>query len=199
MNESTAIKRRRRAKSLAKSCVIIFAEMEWAKLKTKTSVEEYFKGEEFSQIKHEYINGEVYAMAGASDRHHRICANLFIKLDSHLAQSRCEAFMAEMKLKADEKTFYYPDVFVSCDKIKPSAFYREEPILVVEVVSPSTRQTDRREKLRVYQHIPSVQEYIIIEQDKIQVEIHRRQPDGRWITYFYNQNDLDEQINFSIG
>jgi len=167
-----------------------------AKLKTKIGLEEYLKGEEFSPIKHEYIHGEVYAMAGASDRHHRICANVFIKLDSHLAESKCEAFMAEMKLKADEKTFYYPDVFVSCDKAIKSAFFREEPVLIVEVVSPSTRQTDRREKLRVYQQIPTVREYVIIEQDKMLVEIHRRQPDGRWITYFYNEGDLDEQIEF---
>lgn len=167
-----------------------------AKLKTKISVKDYLEGENFSEIKHEFLNGEVYAMAGASDRHHRICANVFIKLDSHLAESKCEAFMAEMKLKADEKTFYYPDVFVSCDKAIKSAFFREEPILIVEVVSPSTRQTDHREKLRVYQQIPTVQEYVIIEQDRMLVELHRRQPDGRWITYFYNESDLDEILEF---
>lgn len=167
-----------------------------AKLKTKISLEDYLEGEQISQIKHEYINGEVYAMAGASDRHHRICANVFIKLDAHLAESKCEAFMAEMKLKADEKTFYYPDVFVSCDKPIKSAFFREEPILIIEVVSPSTRQTDRREKLCVYQQIPTVREYVIIEQDKMIIELHRRQPDGRWITYFYNEGDLDEILEF---
>jgi len=167
-----------------------------AKLKTKTSVEDYLEGEKISQIRYEFVDGEIYAMAGASDTHHRISANLFIKLDAHLANSRCEAFMAEMKLRADEKTFYYPDVFVSCDKIKKSKFYREEPILIIEVVSPSTSQTDRREKLRAYQQIPSVQEYVVVEQEKIHIELHRRQPDGRWITYFYNENDMDEEIEF---
>lgn len=167
-----------------------------AKLKTKISVENYLEGEEFGQLKHEYVHGEVYAMAGASDRHHRISANIFIKLDARLAKSNCEAFMAEMKLRADANTFYYPDVFVSCDQTRPSAFYREEPVLIVEVVSPSTRQTDRREKLRSYQQIPTVREYVIIEQDKIHLEIHRRQPDGNWITYFYNETDLDERIEF---
>ena len=167
-----------------------------AKLKTKISIEDYLEGENFSEIKHEFINGEVYAMAGASDRHYRIEMNIATKLDAHLAQSKFEAFMAEMKLKADEKTFYYPDVFVSCDKVIKSSFYREEPILIIEVVSPSTRQIDRREKLRVYQQIPAVQEYVIIEQDKMLIELHRRQPDGRWITYFYNEGDLEEQIEF---
>ena len=166
------------------------------KLKTKISVEDYLEGEEISQVRYEFVEGEVYAMAGASDKHHRIGANFFIRLDSHLGNSKCEAFMAEMKLRADEKTFYYPDVFVACDKVKKSKFYREEPILIIEVVSPSTRQTDRREKLRAYQQIPSVQEYAIVEQDKIHIELHRRQPDGRWITYFYNENDMDEEIEF---
>lgn len=166
------------------------------KLKTKIGVTEYLEGELISQTKHEFVDGEVYAMAGASDRHHRICANLFIKLDSHLASSKCEAFMTEMKLKTDEKTFYYPDVFVSCDKVKASAYYREEPVLVVEVVSPSTRDIDRREKLRAYQMVSSVHEYVVVEQDRTLIEIHRRQPDGRWITYFYNEGDFDETLRF---
>ena len=165
-----------------------------AKLKTKISIEEYLEGEQTRQTKHEFIGGEVYAMAVASERHHRICANLFIKLDSHLANSKCNAFITDMKLKADEKTFYYPDVFVDCGKNPESEYYREEPILIIEVAPPSTHQTDRREKLRAYQQIPGVHEYAIVEQDKIYLELHRRQADGRWITYFYN--DEDEKFTF---
>ena len=71
--------------------------------------------------------------------------------------------MVDMKLRANEDTFYYPDVFVSCDQSPKSSFYREEPILNIEVVSPSTRQTDRCEKLRAYQQIPTVQEYVFVE------------------------------------
>lgn len=170
------------------------------KLKTKISIEDYLEGEKISSVKHEYVNGEVYAMAGASDKHHRICANIFTKLDSHLEKSECETFITDMKLKVSENTFYYPDVFVACDKSPVSSYFREEPILIIEVVSPSTRQTDRREKLNFYQQIPSVQEYVIIEQDKIYLEIHRRQPNGTWITYFYNHDDDDEIIDFqSVG
>jgi len=170
------------------------------KLKTKISVEDYIEGEKISQIKHEYIAGEVYAMAGASDKHYRISINIVKKLDSHLENSEGEAFMAEMKLKVNEDTFYYPDVFVACDKPAKSAYQREEPILIIEVTSPSTRQIDRREKLRAYQQMASVQEYVIIEQDKVHIELHRRQTDGRWITYFYNTGDFDEQIEFeSVG
>lgn len=163
--------------------------MALAKLKTKINVDDYLEGEKVSRTKHEYLNGEVYAMAGASEKHHRICLNLIKKLDSHLENSACDAFITDMKLKVDESTFYYPDVFVACDKNPESEYYREEPILIIEVISPSTRQTDRREKLRAYQQIPSVQEYMIIEQEKIYIELHRRQPDGRWITYFFNDDE----------
>lgn len=167
-----------------------------AKLKTKISIEDYLEDEKISQDKYEYIDGEVYQMAGASDKHSIITGNLFGNLWNHLRDSRCQPFAENMKLRADSEVFYYPDVMVVCNEVPESEYYRKEPVLIIEVISPSTRQTDRREKLRVYQQIPSVQEYIIVEQDKIHIEIHRRQPDARWITYFYNEGDLDEIIEF---
>lgn len=166
------------------------------KLKTKLSIEDYLEGEKESKFRHEYIDGEVYQMAGASDKHHRISLNLTKLLDNHLDDSECETFMTDMKFKVDKTTFYYPDVFVTCEGNPESAFYREKPILIIEVLSPSTRQTDKREKLRVYQQLSTVQEYVIVEQDKIKVEIHRRQTDGRWITYYYDKSDHDETIEF---
>lgn len=170
------------------------------KLKTKISADEYLERELVRQTRHEFVGGEVYAMAGASDRHHRICLNLITKLDTHLDGSECEAFVTEIKLKVNEETFYYPDVFVACDKNPESPFYREHPSLIIEVSSPSTRQIDRREKLRAYQQIADVLEYAVIEQDKLHIELHRRQPNGNWITYFYNDNDLDVDIEFqSVG
>lgn len=168
--------------------------MRLAKLKIKTSIEDYLEGEHISQTRHEFIDGEVYQMAGASERHHRIAFNLATKLDLDLDNSKCNTFFAEMKLNADEKTFYHPDVFVTCDKNSDSEYYREESVLIIEVTSPSTHQTDRRKKLRAYQQIPSVYEYAIVEQDKIYLELHPRQPDDRWITYFYN--DADEEFSF---
>ncbi|MGD9560695.1 MAG: Uma2 family endonuclease [Pyrinomonadaceae bacterium] len=171
-----------------------------AKVKTKVSVEEYLEGEKVSRVKHEYVNGEVYAMAGVSDRHNRICLNLSMLLDSHLEGSECDVFVVDVKLKVSESLYYYPDVFVACDKAPESEYFRTAPVLVVEVVSPSTRQIDRREKLLAYQQVPSVLEYLIVEQDKMHIELHRRQPNGTWITYFYNDNDLDVEIEFeSVG
>lgn len=171
-----------------------------AKLKTKINVADYLSAEMVSREKHEFVNGEVYAMAGAGDRHHRIALNLITALDKHVKESDCEAFITDMKLKVNQNTFYYPDVFVACDESPESAYYRTTPVLVIEVLSPSTRQIDRREKLLAYQQVPSVLEYIIVEQEKIHIELHRRQPNGSWITYFYNKSDRDVDIEFqSVG
>ncbi|MEJ7849195.1 MAG: Uma2 family endonuclease [Pyrinomonadaceae bacterium] len=171
-----------------------------AKLKTKRSVEDYLDGEKDAAVRHEFVDGEVYSMAGASDRHHRICLNLITKLDVHLDGSECDAFITDIKLKVNENTFYYPDIFVACDKNPKSPFYREEPTLIIEVASPSTWQIDRREKLRAYQQMSGVVEYIVIEQTKMHIELLRRQPNGSWITYFYNDNDQDVEIEFqSVG
>ena len=160
-----------------------------AKLKTKISVEEYLKGEEISAIRHEFVDGEVYAMAGASQNHNRICGNIFNALSNRLQNSPSEPYIEDIKVRAAEDVFYYPDVLATCEGNFKNPYYCEEPVLIVEVTSPSTGQIDRREKLRAYQQIPSVHEYTIVEQEKIAVEIHRRQPDGRWITYFFSHTD----------
>ena len=166
-----------------------------AKLKTKTSVEDYLTGEEISPVRYEYVYGEVYAMAGTSDNHNRIVGNLYAALLNHLRNSPCEPFMSDIKVRVSPHVYYYPDVLVACEQNSESPYFRNEPILIVEVISPSTQEIDRREKLLFYQQMPSVQEYVVVEQRKMLVEIHRRQPDGRWITYYFNQ-DADEEVAF---
>jgi len=102
-----------------------------AKLKTKISIKDYLEGEKDSQIRYEFVNGEVYAMAGASDNHNRITGNLFAEIYNKLRDSKCEPFTRDMKLRADEETFYYPDVFVAYDENPVNSYYREEPILII--------------------------------------------------------------------
>lgn len=175
--------------------------MALTKLKKKIGVDEYLESEMSGDIKHEYIYGEVYAMAGTSDRHNRIAINIGSKIDNHVGDSECETFIESVKLKADAQTFYYPDVMVACDRSPESAYYREEPILIVEILSPSTERTDRNEKLTVYKNISTLREYVIVWQEKIQVEIHRRQPDGNWLTFVYDENDIEielQPINLQI-
>lgn len=166
-----------------------------AKTKRIVGIDEYIEGEELSEIRYEYIYGEVYAMAGASDTHNVIVGNIFGNLWTHLRNAKCQGFSENMKLKADQATFYYPDVMVACDEKPKSTFYREEPILLVEVLSPSTERTDRHEKLTVYKNIPSLQEYLIVWQDKIYIEIHRRQADNSWQTESYDEIDDSVKLN----
>jgi Uma2 family endonuclease len=166
-----------------------------AKLKTKISVEDYLAGEEISPVKYEFVYGEVYAMAGTSDNHNRIVGSIYAALLNHLRNSSCEPFMGDIKVRVSPHVYYYPDVLVSCEENPESPYFRNEPILIVEVISPSTQEIDRREKLLFYQQMPSVREYVVVEQQKMHVEIHRRQTDGRWITYYFNQN-ADEEVEF---
>lgn len=166
-----------------------------AKLKTKVSVEDYLEGERISPVKHEYVYGEVYAVAGTSDNHNLIAGSIYASLFNHLRDSSCNPFFGDIKVRVSPNVYYYPDVLVSCEQKPENPYFRNEPILIVEVISPSTKEIDRREKLLFYQQMPSVQEYVVVEQEKMLVEIHRRQADGRWITYYFNQ-DIDEEVEF---
>lgn len=159
------------------------------KLKTKLNVEDYLEGEKVSPVKHEYVDGEVFAVAGATVQHNIIAGGLYAKLLNKLADSDCQPFISEVKVRTSDKTFYYPDVMVCREDFKPNSLVCENPILIIEVASPSTEKTDRREKSLFYRQMPSMQEYAIVEQNRMAVEIHRRQPDGRWITYYFNESD----------
>ncbi len=166
-----------------------------AKLKTKIGVEEYLESERVSPVKREYVYGEVYAMAGTSANHNRIAVNITTALANRLRDSPCEPFFGDIKVRVNPNVYYYPDVLVSCEETPENPYFCNEPILIVEVLSPSTKEIDRREKLLFYQQMPSVQEYAVVEQEKMHVEIHRRQPNGTWITYYFNQN-ADEEVEF---
>lgn len=172
-----------------------------AKLRTKIDVEEYLRGEEFGDLRHEFLDGEVYAMSGASQNYNRIIRNLLTSLSNHLRNSTCEPYTENLKVRVSAEVFYYPDIIVTCEGDFRNPLYAEQPVLIVEVISPSTAQIDRREKLRAYQQMPSVHEYVVIEQDSISVEIHRRQPDGRWITYFFTRHETEftlESVDLTV-
>lgn len=165
------------------------------KLKTKTSVEDYLEGEKISPVRHEYVEGEVYAMAGTSNNHSRIAINITTALSNHLRNSPCEPFAGDTKVRAAINVFYYPDVLVSCEETEEDSYFRNNPILIIEVTSPSTEHIDRREKLFAYQRIASVQEYAVIDQHRMNLELHRRQPNGSWITYYFTE--LDDVVEFA--
>lgn len=159
------------------------------KLKTKISVDDYLKAEEISPVKHEFVEGEVYAMAGTSDNHNRIAGELYSRLLEHLRDSDCEPFFGEIKVQATKNVYYYPDILVSCEQDTENSYFRNSPVLIVEITSKSTASIDRREKLLFYLQMPSVREYVVVDQFRMSVEVHRRQPNGAWITYYFNERD----------
>ena len=141
------------------------------------SVEEYIEGEQHSEVRHEFIGGLVYAMAGASDEHNAICLNLASALLAHLRGKSCRVFMVDSKVRllADaDDIFYYPDLMVACDPRDKDRFFKRFPRVLVEVLSESTERIDRREKFLSYTQIETLEEYILVAQDKMEVTLYRR-------------------------
>jgi Uma2 family endonuclease len=165
------------------------------KLKLKTTVAEYLKREKISPVRHEYVDGEVHAMAGTSDNHARITVNITTALSIHLRDSPCEPFSGDIKVRVSSKVYYYPDILVSCEEEPENAYFRNKPVLIVEVTSRSTKHIDRREKLLFYLQMKSLREYVIVDQDRINVEVHRRREDGTWITYYFDEPE--ETVEFA--
>lgn len=162
------------------------------------SIEDYLEGEKDSPVRHEYIDGVVYAMAGASDRHNRIAGNLYNRLDNHLDDDPCEPFISDMKVWANETVFYYPDVVVACDGLNADPYYRKQPRLIVEVASPSTEHIDRSEKLLAYKQIKSLKEYVIVSQDAVRIDVYRRRRGDRW--QWEVLTDMSEELRLdSVG
>lgn len=157
-------------------------------------VDDYLQSELEREIKHELINGSVFSMAGASKNHERISGNIYGEFRNHLKGNSCEAFSSDMKVKASSN-FFYPDVMVVCDDKVENDYYTELPIIIVEVLSRSTRRIDETTKLMSYINIPSVQEYVLIEQDIVDIQVIRRS-EG-WLPKHYFLGD--EVIFESIG
>lgn len=157
------------------------------KLKLKPSVADYLESEKTSPVKREYVDGAIYQMAGASDKHNLIVGDIYANLLVHLRDSACQPFFGDIKVRVSRKIYYYPDVLVSCEEKPEDSHFRNEPILIVEVASPSTERTDRSEKLLYYLQMPSLREYVIVDQHRMNVEIHRRETDGSWTTYYFDE------------
>ena len=149
------------------------------------TVEDYFSVEESSSVRHEFYAGEIFAMAGASLNHNRISRNLLAALQSRLAGSDCEPFGTDLRVRTPGGLYTYPDVLVVCGQVQLSGERLEtvtNPALICEVLSDSTRDYDRGEKFTLYRAIPSLREYVLVEQARPLVECYRRSPGGAGIT-----------------
>ena len=151
---------------------------------TQLTPEEYITFERKAPFKNEFINGKIVAMSGASRAHNRITGDVFNAISNQLMGSACEAFIGDMRVKAGATaSYFYPDVVVACDepRFEDNVFDTLlNPIIVVEVLSPSTEADDRGEKFYRYRQLVSLQEYILISQDKVCVEHYLRRG-AEWI------------------
>lgn len=159
------------------------------------SHKEYLHGEQQSDVRHEYFDGYVYAMAGAGKKHNIISGNMYSALRQKARGTTCTPFVADMKVYIPTiNRFYYPDVLLACDPNDNHEYYIEHPCFIIEVLSPSTENTDRREKLHAYQSIESLKEYLLVSQETMQIELYRRDKE-HWQYYLLNNEHDVLQIN----
>lgn len=148
--------------------------------------EEYLELEAASPVRHEFVGGAMYAMTGTTKRHNLVSIALVSALGPSARDAGCSVYMADVKLRVGESA-YYPDVMVVCEGSEHE-LYDEHPCLVVEVTSPSSERTDRREKRAAYTSIPSLRAYLIVDPSWPRVEAHQR-VDGQWTVAHYGPGD----------
>ena len=146
----------------------------------------YLAWEAEQSTKHEYHDGEVFAMAGASDAHVTVAGNVYMALRNHLRGSPCSVFISDMKLRVEEdNAFFYPDVFVTCaESDRGQSHSKSAPVLVVEVLSPATSAYDRGAKFAAYRKLPTLREYALIDPERLSPDLFRREGDSkRWVLH----------------
>ena len=163
------------------------------------SVDDFLAGEQHSTVRHEYVDGSAYAMAGASVNHNLIGGNVYRLLGNHLVNHACTPFMADMLLRTTQTRFRYPDVVVFCDEFSGDENYLDNPTLLIEVLSRSTRQADKGSKLTEYLALDSLQEYVLIEQDFVEVQVLRRRNNWRMESYYLGQSIMLESVGAELA
>lgn len=159
------------------------------------SEQDYLEGEKISDIKHEYMDGDVYAMSGAHANHNRLAGNFHTALNIHLKGKPCQPYMSDMKVKTG-RNFFYPDVLVDCSDM--DGYFTETPTLIIEVLSKSTRKMDETTKRLLYLQIPTLLEYILVEQDIVRIEVARRSEGWQPMRYFLGDEIVLESVGLTL-
>jgi len=163
------------------------------------SLEEYFEIEKNSDIKHEYVYGEIFAMSGASANHNRIAGTIYAQLEQLLLNTTCEPFINDMRTRTHNQIYKYPDVVVACEPRFITINGLESltnPVLLVEVLSHSTANFDQEGKFREYQQIESLRYYLIVAQNEVLAVLFTKQEDNTWSSQTFNS--LDDFIDLSV-
>ena len=156
----------------------------------RCTAKEYLEFENDGALKHEFVNGIVYAMSGASRRHNLIAGEVLTALNNHLPVGRCQAYALDTKVRIrvqDEERYFYPDSFVTCSDLDNDHYASDQPVLVVEVISPSTEDFDRGPKFEAYRQLAALQEYAIVSQEVRHLELFRRRTE--WAKETYRDDD----------
>jgi Uma2 family endonuclease len=152
--------------------------------KTRLTVEEYLQYEKAADGKHEYYRGEVFAMAGAGPRHNKIFSNVFIAIGTQLKGKPCQPYGSDLRMHIPENMlFTYPDISIICGELIPSDTDEEtatQPTVLIEILSPGTRDYDRGGKFKLYRDIPTLREYILIDSESISIEAFRINTNSHW-------------------
>ncbi len=159
----------------------------------KMTVEDYLAWEERQEVKHEYIDGEIYEMTGGTRKHSRIIINLTLAIGNQLQGTNCALHSSEMRVKAGDSRYVYPDLSGVCgDELleDTSELTLLNPIFVVEVTSPSSLAYDHVDKLEFYFQAPSVEAYLIVDQSRVRADLHIRAETGRHLSIFSNPDDV---------
>lgn len=152
---------------------------------------DYLAWEEAQEQRHEYMHGEVFAMADAEDHHVTVCGNLYMALRQHLRGTPCQTYISDMRLHvAAADAWFYPDVMVTCDAgDHASRLAKSEPALLVEVLSPSTGSYDRGDKFAAYRRIASLREYVLVDIGRRATDVYRKGADGLWVLHPFTAGD----------
>lgn len=155
------------------------------------TVTEYLEFETTAETKHEFVDGFVFAMAGASENHNLIAGNILSRLRPAARGTQCRVYIADMKLRVGN-VFYYPDVFISCDATDLGSHIKTQACVIIEILSDSTGDIDRGEKLIHYRKLSSLEAYILVSQQRQLIEVYRRMDDGSW------RHDILEEGSFQL-
>ena len=163
----------------------------------------YLEWEARQPARHEYVAGEIFAMVGTTQRHNLIEGNLYMALRQHLRGRPCQVFVEAIKLRAAKaNAYYYPDIMVACGEHRRLAGpdqVIDDPTIVVEILSPSSEATDRREKLAAYRSLSTLEEYLIVDQERQQAEVYRRQGDIGWTHLIFETGDTLELASIGLN
>jgi Uma2 family endonuclease len=166
------------------------------------SPEAYLEWEKESDTKHEYLNGEVFALAGAKDAHVTVCINLVSLLHAHLRGGPCRVYMADMKVSVERvNAFFYPDIVITCDeRDRETEYYKRFPTLIVEVLSESTAAFDRGSKFSSYRKLDSLKEYLLVDPDSLNVDCFRLdETTGHWVLYPFAAGETVELASIGLS